>query len=296
MRVAVIGAAGRMGRWFTQYFIDQHHDVSIFDTNRPALVSVARGSPVIRRKSLKSAVETSDFCLLSVPLTEAPEVCKTVIQLARESTVVAEVSSLKQSVLPVLKRAKRLHLVALSLHPLFGPGARNIAGQRMAIIPVNDARKEMKIARSIFPASRLVLTSMKEHDSAMATLLSVIHFSSIALTLLLRGENLALLQTLSGTSFRVALALAESILEDQEDLLTSIQVDNPYSIPMIRKYLDKALMMASVIESGDRSRLKQVIKQAKDVAALDHESGSSYKRIYQMVETFQGAKGHKARS
>nr|AIF15972.1 prephenate dehydrogenase (tyrA2) [uncultured marine thaumarchaeote KM3_72_A09] len=294
MRVAVIGAAGRMGKWFTQYFLDQSHEVSIFDTNTPALASLARKSPVHRCNSLKSAIEVADFCLLSVPLTEAPEVCNTVFQLARDSTVVAEVSSVKESVFPILQRAKNLNLVALSLHPLFGPGARSIAGQRIALIPVNNARKEMKIARSIFPDSRLVLTSMKEHDSAMATLLSVIHFSSIALTLLIREENLDLLQSLSGTSFRVALTLAESILGDSEDLLLSIQLENSYSLPMIRNYLEKALMMASVIESGDRRRLKQMITQAKKVVALDRESGSSYKRIYQMVETFQGNKDRKA--
>jgi len=294
VRVAVIGAAGRMGKWFTQYFLDQNHEVSIFDTNRTALASLARRRPVHRCESLKSAVEASNFCLLSIPLAEAPEVCNTVFQLARDSTVVAEVSSVKESVFPILRRAKNLHLVALSLHPLFGPGARSISGQRMAVIPVNDARKEMKIAKTIFPDSRLVLTSMKEHDSAMATLLSVIHFSSIALTLLLRGENLALLQSLAGTSFRVALTLAESILEDSEDLLLSIQLENSYSLSMIRNYLEKALMMASVIESGDRRRLKQVIKQAKELVALDRESGSSYRRIYQMVETFQGTKDHKA--
>jgi len=42
MHVTVVGAAGKMGTWFTKYFLKQKHKVFVHDTNKSGLRKLRR--------------------------------------------------------------------------------------------------------------------------------------------------------------------------------------------------------------------------------------------------------------
>jgi len=65
---------------------------------------------------------------------------------------------------------------ALSIHPLFGFGARTLKGKRIALIPIKGSKKELNLVQRFFPEAIISVISAEEHDRVMALTLSLPHF------------------------------------------------------------------------------------------------------------------------
>ncbi|MDQ4100920.1 MAG: 3-hydroxyacyl-CoA dehydrogenase NAD-binding domain-containing protein, partial [Thermoproteota archaeon] len=63
--MAIVGAAGKMGSWFTNYFANRGMDVSVFDINQKMLKSSKR---VRIQNSLTTCVKDAELVLVCVPV------------------------------------------------------------------------------------------------------------------------------------------------------------------------------------------------------------------------------------
>lgn len=119
------------------------------------------------------------------------------------------------------------HLIPLSIHPMFGPGAKQLRDTKILIIPVRNKRKEQRLVKSLFnEAKTIVIKSPKYHDALMAVILGMVYYVNLLLGVTLSNENIKLLKKFSGTTFYLQALLFESILTDNSSLISSLLADN----------------------------------------------------------------------
>ncbi|MCI0563457.1 MAG: prephenate dehydrogenase/arogenate dehydrogenase family protein, partial [Nitrososphaera sp.] len=209
-KVAVIGAGGKMGSWFVNYFSRRNSRINAYDSDRKSLRSLA--DVVTISGSLSDCARTADLVLVCVPVHVAPQVIRECARAMKSGAVIAEISSVKQKTFRVLKRL-RSDVHPLCIHPMYGPGASEKRPLKILIVPVRNEQQESHILRGIFKDA--VVTSLpdaKSHDSAIAAVLSLPYFASIVFAKSVAGDDIKRLKRVAGTTFTFQTLLAESVL------------------------------------------------------------------------------------
>ena len=78
--IAIIGAGGAMGKWFSEYFSKKGFQVTGFDNTNPVAKNIKKA------ESLISAILNVDYVLLSTPTKKTPEIIRLIAkEMKRES-------------------------------------------------------------------------------------------------------------------------------------------------------------------------------------------------------------------
>ncbi len=287
MRLAVVGGAGRMGRWLVRHFVSLGHEVTVSDTRSEEARAFAEAAGVNWVRTNVEAVRGADAVVVSTPIEATPTVIGEVAPHVRRGSVVAEIASLKSRAVEALAEATRLGLRPLSVHPLFGPGARGLRGRRVAVVPVVDAEAEAALARVLFPGAEVVVVDAEGHDRAMALTLSLPHFINIIFASLVGDEDLAALKRLGGTTFQLQLTLAESIVAEDPALHASLQMDNEYAPGCLERFLSRARLAKGWVDRGERARLTALCNRVRGSLSRDEDFAGAYERMYKVLEALQ---------
>ncbi|MEM4548774.1 MAG: prephenate dehydrogenase/arogenate dehydrogenase family protein, partial [Nitrososphaerota archaeon] len=211
MKAAIIGA-GRMGSWFANYFYKRGDEVKVFDKRPSAAFKLVKEIGASMSRNIESAVHDADVTLVAVPLAVTASVIKDVLRYAKQGSVIVEVSSLKAHVVKVLKRSRRTHAKLLSVHPLFGPGASDMKGKVMALVPIKSRRSELRIAKNLFSDANFVVVDWRTHDKIMAHVISLSHVLAVSLIFNMNSGMFREAKKLSGTTFKLQILSAATSL------------------------------------------------------------------------------------
>ena len=286
MNVAVIGGAGRMGRWLVRYFVSQGHGVVISDVNLDEAGAFAEEAGVELAKNNVEAVKTAELTMVSTPIQVTPEVVNEISTHAMKGAILAEISSLKSHVVKTLARLAG-DVKPLSIHPLFGPGAKRLKGRKIAVIPILDAEAETELAREFFPGAEMVVVDAEEHDRAMALTLSLPYFMNIVFASVVSDDDLVALKRLEGPTFRLQLTLTESIMTEDPTLQASIQVNNKYALQYLNKFLSKAKTIEKSIANKDAETFASLWKNVQSLLSKDKDFAKAYEKVYGILEILQ---------
>lgn len=284
MRIAIIGGAGRMGEWFARYFLKQGHEVIISDVRSDKAKIVANSLGARLASNNIEATRISDLLFISTPIDVVPKVLSEISLALRDSMIIAEISSLKSKVLPVLKRIAEKRVRILSIHPLFGPGLQEIVGEKIALIPVHEQTTEEKLASDLFPEAKIIAVECEKHDRVMAITLALTHFINIVFALVVGEEDLQTLKQLSGTTFTLQLAISEGVMTEDPLLYALIQIDNEYTLNYLESFMLKANVLKEIIGKKDFDGFIEFYKVARDLLSRDEEFPTAYERIYRALK------------
>lgn len=287
MRIAIIGGAGRMGAWFAKYFSQKGHTVNIFDVRRRQAEEIAQQLGVEAFKDSSRAVKNSDHVLVSVPIEVTPLVVRELASLLRSDMILAEIASLKKGTQKVLREISRKGITTLSTHPLFGPGASDIVGKKIALIPVSNQDRELEAAGELFPEANLLPIDADEHDRVMAAVLSLTHFVNVVYASALTNENLATLKKFAGPSFITQLTLAQSVLSEDPSNYFSMQFLNKSTEVYLRKLLNGFSALRTSIQNEDRRRFVQFFLKCRKWLYTDSKAIDAYQKIYSMLNVIE---------
>lgn len=276
-----------MGRWFTRYFTAHGHKVVISGTKRHKAKNFAEAADVDFAENNVEAVKDAELTIVSVPISVTANVICEVAPHMKKGAVIAEISSLKTGILDALVEAAKSGIKPLSLHPLFGPGAKKMRGQRIAVVPVVDRDAEVKLAENLFPEAELVVMDAEEHDRAMALILSLPYFVNITFASVVGEEDLEALKKLAGTTFPLQLTLAESVMTEDSALHASIQMDNKYALQCLEKFLSRAKTIEKLIAEKDEAKFTALCNNIRDLLSKDPDFLKAYESIYRFLETSQ---------
>jgi prephenate dehydrogenase len=280
-QVAVVGAAGKMGSWFTSYFARRGLDVSAYDINNKML----KTPPHVKvQSSLLHCVEDADLVLVSVPVQKTPQAIKECTKNMKDGAIIAEISSVKDKTFAALKKTP-ISLRPLCIHPMFGPGASKKVDIRVLLVPVRNEKMELKIANEIFEnANVMVLPNAKQHDKSIAIVLGLTYFANIVFAKVISSGNISMLKQVSGTTFGLQSLIAESIFTEEPELVIALIRENTFAKRYISHYIKEAGALARLVIANDSKDLKAELQKVKLRMQKGQDLQHSYKRMYEMID------------
>jgi prephenate dehydrogenase len=280
-QVAIVGAAGKMGSWFTSYFAQRGLDVSAYDINQKMLKSSRK---VKVQESLSQCVQDADLVLVCVPVQKTPQTIKECTKNMKDGATIAEISSVKNKTFAALKKIPN-NLRPLCIHPMFGPGASNKIETRVLLVPVRNKKIELKIANEIFEnANVMVLPNAKQHDKSIAIVLGLTYFANIVFAKVMSSGNISMLKQVSGTTFGLQSLIAESILTEEPDLVIALIRENVYAKRYINQYLKETTAVARLALANDSNDLKAELQKLELNMQKMQDLQQSYNRMYEIID------------
>jgi len=284
-RVTILGGTGRMGRWFARFFQAKGYEVCIASRSSERAAKAAEELGVTSAKSHDEAVKDADVVVVSTPIEVTAETIREVKDKLAPGTIIFDIASVKEGIPEALLEAGAVGARALSVHPLFGPGATTLTGKKVIIIPVVNDAKLVEWARGLFEedgAETYVVASGEEHDKMVGITLSLTHFINIALAKTLSSQSIREVKKFAGTTFTMQLMLAEAVLTEDPSLYYVIESHNPAFRGILRRFLADANDIASKID--DKDAFVRTFIEARESLSKDPGFHSVYQQFYKALE------------
>lgn len=289
MKIAIIGGSGKMGQWFARFFLKEGKQVIITGRNERKLLEAGQQLGVEATTSNVEAVKQADVILISVPLDNFEQVVLQISPHIHKGQVILDTTSLKVLPVETMHRHIKAGLV-LGTHPVFGPGARDVANQNFALTPTSA--EETALAQKIKQyleerGARATLMSPQEHDEMMAVVLGLSHFIAIASAdALLSFDKFQLMKEIGGTTYKVLLTLVESVISEDPELYASLQMSLPNIQQIEELFLRKSKEWADLVNGKDRQEFARRMSALKNrLEKSDPDFGRAYQNMYRLLES-----------
>jgi prephenate dehydrogenase len=209
----------------------------------------------------------------------------------KPGAILAEISSVKQQTSMALKKISS-KIKPLCIHPMFGPGRKDLKQMKILLIPVRNEENELKILNEIFEeAIVVVIPNAKIHDELIGVVLGLTHYINMVFAGTISKQDLSYLRDVTGTTFEIQSLLAASIMTEEPDLLISLLLENQSVKKHIQNYLSESNKVARLIFNENDLDLKTKYLKTRSILQQHQNLESSYKRMYQIVEKLRDYKG-----
>jgi len=313
-KILIIGAAGKMGKWFFEYFVNMkknfNHksntsDLSIdkiflYDIKKIDYTSLINDKDIVITNNIYESVKISDIIVFCIPVNEIIKIitCKTVS--FKQGTIIIEISSIKSNIHKVLSNISiKFNVTTLCIHPMFGPGASIFAINKIIFIPVNinKGKNEENLINSLFPSfEKITIKSPEKHDLAISIIISLIYFINLVFSKFIveisnskefqfEESPIHFLRKVSGNTFKIQSLLSESILTDDISLFLTLFVDNDKSVTTISKYGQLFNNLLDKIEKKDNVSIKEYVLSVRNTINKDVDINQSYYLLYKFLNS-----------
>ncbi|MFC2010181.1 prephenate dehydrogenase [Chloroflexota bacterium] len=288
MRVAIIGGSGKMGQWFARFLLKDGKKLVLAGRNKKRLADIGEHLGVEVTTSLSSAVDGADMVLISVPIDVFEEVVKKLQPYISKEQIVLDITSTKIMPVDAMHRYLNTQLI-LGTHPVFGPGAKGIHNQNFVLAPTS--KEETRLAQRVqhyleTRGARVTLMTPEEHDRMMAVILGLAHFIAIASAdTLLNFNQLKQMAAIGGPTYKVLLTLAESVITEDPELYTSLQMNLPRITEIEGLFLKSSQALADIVRNKNRQEFINKMNTLKaKLERDDPDFGKSYEDMYDLLE------------
>jgi prephenate dehydrogenase len=290
MRIAVIGA-GRMGKWFTKFFLEQGFKVVVSDKDWKKLQRLREELNVEIADNVK-AVESADRILVCVPIDNFEDVIREISVHIKPGHEVMDICSVKEHPVNIMHKYIS-NAVTLGTHPMFGPGAKSVKGQNFILTPTNA--KEQTLARDFgkwleSKGANVLFMTPKEHDKIMSIVIGLpLFLCHVFCDTLLSSGEFEKAKEASGVSYRLLLKLVEAVVSEETEFSASVQLNLP-DLNDIGKLLSKKIdEWLDVLRRKNKTELVEKITTLKgELANVDPHYFEAYRHMYKMLEVVDG--------
>ena len=239
-KILIVGGAGQMGGLFAGLFLRSGYEVRILDK-----------ADWDNARELCTGV---DLVLVSVPIERTDEVVRTIAPWLSPGTVLADLTSVKQSPLSAMCRAHSGPV--LGLHPLFGPTSDTLDKQIVVVCPGRDdaacqwVRDQLGIWGAI-----MVEASAEEHDQVMEIVQALRHFATFCFGDFLYQRHIRLERTLEFSSpiYRLELGMVGRLFAQDPALYAEIIFATPERRQLLREYIDSFSRHLDMLDQNDKA-------------------------------------------
>jgi len=286
-RIAIIGGAGKMGRWFANFLLRDGKEVAIADSNREKLLE-ARTQLAVKTMPNVEAVRSADTVLISVPIDSFEEVVEQIHPYTHSGQVIIDITSVKVFPVEVMHKYIGAGLV-LGAHPMFGPGAKDVSNKNFILTPTSE--EETALAQEIRQyletrGARVTLMTPREHDEMMTMIVGLPSFvAMVSADTLLSFDKLKLTRAISGSTYKLLLMLAESVVSEDAELYASLQMSLPDMVEIEDLFRSKAEAWEGLVKDKDKQRFIQRANLLRDrLEKANSDFGKAYEDMYRIVE------------
>jgi len=253
-KVAILGGSGKMGRWFARFLLQEGNEVRITGRDQGKLREAGRELGVAVATNAE-AVKWADVVVVSVSIDSVEAVIKEISLYTRPDQIMIDITSIKELPVEAMHRHIKSGLV-LGVHPMFGPSAEGIQGQNFVLTPTSEDEKALAgKVREYLEARGAKVTVMAphEHDEMMTVVLGLSHFIGlVAADTLASCQNLEQTKAVSGTTYRLLLALVKSVVSEAPELYAALQMSVPNVTEIEKTFGARVKTWADMVERKDR--------------------------------------------
>jgi chorismate mutase / prephenate dehydrogenase len=265
-RALVIGGAGKIGGWFTQFLSSQGFEVEVADPK-------ATGPRALR--DWRESSLTHDFIVVAAPLGAVNEILQQLAQ-RKPRGVVFDLGSLKSPLRPGLAALRAAGVAVTSLHPMFGPDTELLSGRHVIFIDLGVS-EALTQARSLFAPTMAeqVVMQLDEHDRLIAYVLGLSHALNIAFFTALAesGEAAPRLLELSSTTFDAQFDIASKVAEESPQLYYEIQRLNDYGAAPLDALARAVDAVRTAVMNDDQARFVALMRQGREYVGRRNAAG-----------------------
>ncbi|MDD5590724.1 MAG: prephenate dehydrogenase [Dehalococcoidales bacterium] len=288
MKIAIIGGSGNMGLWFARFALKEGHRVTITGRNKARLREAGKQLTVEATTDNIEAVRRSQVVLISVPIDNFEAVVEQIGPHTNSDQLIIDITSVKVLPMAAIHRHIKSRRV-LGMHPMFGPGARDIANRSFMLTPTNEEEKTIaERAREYLEKreAKVTLVSPEEHDEIMTVVLGLSHFIAIvAGDTILRFNRLRQVGNASGITFKLLSTLTESVISEEPELYASLQMSLPNLAEAEKEFQEKAQAWADLVANKDRDGFARKMKTLKARFNTIHpDFGKAYEDMYKLLD------------
>lgn len=279
--IAIIGVGGKMGEWFANYFLEKDFEVIGYDSENEI-----KTKSVIKANSLVAGVLKAEYVLLCTPTRRTPEIIRLIAKEMKRESYLIEISSQKsKTAVALAKMPSKVNPICI--HPMFGPGIKKIHGQHVISIPIKDAKKELSVAKLLFPDASFVTIDAIEHDKKIAVILGLTHLINLAFAnILAKDDKISLTEKMSGTTFKAQKILTESIMTESPELIETI-ISNPEIRRVAEEFWKDIGRLLTSIQEGKTEEILTYIRSAQERLGKNSDLEGAYKKLTTMVNSIE---------
>ena len=280
-KITILGAGGKMGKWFSNYFLEKGYDVIVYDSE-----AEIKGKSFIKATSLVGAVLNTDYVMLCTPTRRTPEIIRLIAKEMKRGSYIIEISSQKTKTATSLAKIPS-KVSPICIHPMFGPGAKKMENQNIISVPIKDAKKELAVAKSLFPGANFVTIDVIEHDKKIAVILGLTHLINLVFAnVISKDDKISLTEKMSGTTFKAQKILAESILTESPDLIETI-ISNPEIRRSAEEFWKDLGRILTYIQEAKSEQIIEYITNCQKELSKNVNLEESYKKLTTMVNAIE---------
>ena len=258
--IAVIGAGGQMGNWLCNYFVKNGFDVTGFDIDNPVPTNINKA------ESLIGAILNKEYVLLSTPTKKTPEIIRLIAKEMRRESYLIDITSQKSKTATALGKIPA-KVCPVCIHPMFGPGAKGVKNQNVISIPIKDGKKELAVAKSLFPEANFVTIDSNEHDKKIAIILGLTHLINIAFANILANDD-------------------KILLTESPELIETI-ISNPEIRRVAEEFWKDIGRLLSSAQEGNSTEIVSYINSNKEKLSENIDLEKSYKKLTKMINSIE---------
>lgn len=242
----VVGGLGRMGDWMVRLLAEQGWRVIVVD---PAVESESETAV----QSLDGAPGDADLIVLAAPIEASAKLLQRLTQ-AKVGATVLDIASVKGPLVDELRRAAEAGLRVASIHPMFGPDTRLLAGRHVLFM---DCGSEAALdqARELFGETMAdcIDVPLEAHDGLMAWVLGLSHAVNLVFAdaVARSGHSPGALAEIASTTFGRQLAIARDVTHENPALYFEIQRLNPDQPAVLANLRSAIDALINAVEQGD---------------------------------------------
>jgi len=289
MKVAIIGA-GKMGRWFTRFFLEEGDSVVVSSRSEGKLLKLKEEFGVETASNV-GAVKKADRVLICVPIENFEEVVKEIHSHVRPDQVVMDICSVKEMPIKIMHEYIKAG-VTLGTHPVFGPGAKSIKNQNFILTPTVE--KEEAFAENFKGwlegrGANVFIMSPRRHDELMSVVLGLPHFLGLVVCdALLDYGNFLEMEKVAGASYKMLLTLAEAVASEETGFYASLQMMLPEVEKIEGLFLEKSREWLDVVRRRDRLTFaKKMDLMKRRLREVNPDYTKSYEIMHKLLEAIK---------
>jgi len=289
MKAAIIGA-GKMGTWFTRFFLEEGYSVTVSDKDKGKLLKIENAFPV-ETADAPASVKDADIILVCVPIDDFEDVIKEIRSNVSSGQVIMDICSIKEPPVKIMHKHIKRGIV-LGMHPVFGPGSTSVKNKNFILTPMSSEEKKFAEDFKVWlegKEAHVSIMSPRKHDELMSIVLGLPHFIGlVACDILLDQSTLSETRRVAGASYKMLLTLAEAVASEKADFYADLQLNLPNSEQIESLFIAKSEEWLKLIKNRNRLALISKIEDLKaKMMKIDPEYSNSYEAMYRMLEAVE---------
>ena len=263
--VAIIGGAGKMGRWFARFFIKEGFRVVVSGRTKSKLDKLNEEIPAIEvAEDNVVAVKDVDMVVISVLLQNFESVIREISSYLKPRQVIIDITSVKETPVKIMHRYIK-GCVTLGAHPVFGPSVTD-CNQNFILTPTNNKEKDFAVGFKKWLEERgfrVSIMSPKKHDYLMSTVLGLSHFIGFVTCDTWLDMNLKELKKVSGTSFKTLFNLVENVVHSDPEFYSELQMSFPDIDRIEERFEYNVRKWLKIVKSKNKNRFTNEMERLR---------------------------------